>query len=162
MSDASQRQLGTPAPDELREQVERAHEGLGGTPGAPTHEGDLTARAKGAAAVVREQAAAVREQAAEKAAVASGRLREKTEQAARVVKDRTPVAVREKAAQAAAQVRGGTEQARRYAADRTPDPLLERTDRAATAARANRAPLLAGGALLVAFLLIRRSRGRNR
>ncbi|MFJ9574247.1 hypothetical protein [Streptomyces bacillaris] len=162
MSDESQNRLGTPTPEELREQVERTHDGLGRTVGTPAPEGDLRAQAKEKAAVVRDQAAAVGEQAAEKAAVASDQLREKAEQAARAVKDRTPEAVREKTAQAAAQVREKTGQARRYAADRTPDPLLEKADRAATAARANRAPLLAGGALLVAFLLIRRSRGRNR
>ncbi|NEE59361.1 hypothetical protein G3M55_84350, partial [Streptomyces sp. SID8455] len=71
-------------------------------------------------------------------------------------------AVLEKTAQAAAQVRESAARAGQYAADRTPDPLLEKAGRAATAARANRAPLVAGGALLIAFLLIRRSRGRNR
>ncbi|CAM5239627.1 Late embryogenesis abundant protein OS=Streptomyces microflavus OX=1919 GN=Smic_04250 PE=4 SV=1 [Streptomyces microflavus] len=43
-----------------------------------------------------------------------------------------------------------------------PTRVLEKAGRAATAARANRAPLIAGAALLIAFLLIRRSRGRNR
>ncbi|WP_405785818.1 DUF3618 domain-containing protein [Streptomyces sp. NBC_01367] len=83
-------------------------------------------------AQAKEKTAAVKGQAAEKAALVSDQIREKTGHAARLVKDMTP------------------------------DPLLEKAGQAATAARANRTPLLAVGAAVVVFLLVRRSRGRRR
>ncbi|MFJ8862331.1 DUF3618 domain-containing protein [Streptomyces sp. NPDC102451] len=67
----------------------------------------------------------------------------------------------EKAALAADQLRGKAEQATQLVRDKTPDPLLERAGRAASFARANRSPLLVGGALVAAFLLVRRGRGRR-
>ncbi|MFJ1594801.1 hypothetical protein ACIOD0_31830 [Kitasatospora albolonga] len=156
MNDESVNKMGTPTPEELREQVERTRDGLGRTAGAPPTAGaDIRTQ-------VKERAAAVREQASEKAASASDLMRGTTEQAARLVKDRTPDAVLEKTAEAAAQVREGAVRAGRYAADRTPDPLLDRAGRAASAARANRVPLLAGGALFAVLLLARRGRGRKR
>ncbi|THA33977.1 hypothetical protein E6W17_30545 [Streptomyces sp. A1547] len=48
-------------------------------------------------------------------------------------------------------------------ADKAPEPLLERAGQAATVARANRTPLLVvAGAVIVALVLVRRSRGRRR
>ncbi|WP_411118240.1 DUF3618 domain-containing protein [Streptomyces sp. 058-1L] len=151
MNDEAQNIMGTPTPEELREQVERTRDEHGQTLDALAAKADVKAQGK-------EKTAAVKEQAAS----ASSQIREKAAQAAQLIKDRTPDAVQEKTAQAAAQVRETASRAGQFAADRTPDPLLEKTDRAAQAARANRTPLIAGGALLIAFLLVRRSRGRNR
>ncbi|MFJ2027107.1 DUF3618 domain-containing protein [Streptomyces sp. NPDC087897] len=121
MNDAAQNELGTPTPEELREQVERTRDELGQTVEALAGKADVKAQ-------VKEKTAAVKEQAAS----ASAQIREKSGQAARLLKDRTP------------------------------DPLVEKAEQGAKAARANRVPLLAGGALLIAFLLVRRGRGRNR
>ncbi|MET9470222.1 DUF3618 domain-containing protein [Streptomyces sp. NPDC006544] len=67
-----------------------------------------------------------------------------------------------KAAQVADQIRTTAGQAAQLVADKAPDPLMEKAGQAATAARANRTPLLAAGAVLMVFLLVRRSRGRRR
>jgi hypothetical protein len=163
MNDASQNDTGTPTPEEPRQQVERTRDrlgqtvealaakaGLGGEAGT-----DLTRQAKDTVATVKERAAG-------KAGTASGRVRHLTEQAAQRVKDRTPDAVREETARVTARLRERTVRAGRYAAVKAPDPLRDRAERAVTAVRAHRAPLLTGGALLVAFLLVRRSRGRTR
>ncbi|MFJ9342072.1 DUF3618 domain-containing protein [Streptomyces sp. NPDC101733] len=64
----------------------------------------------------------------------------------------------ERAALVTAQVRGRVEQAAHAAADKTPDPVLEQAARAATAARANKGALLAVGAVVIVFLLVRRGR----
>lgn len=155
MNDASQDNTGTPTPEELREQVERTRDKLGQTVEALAAKADLREQTK-------DKVAAVKERAAGKAGTASGRMRHLTEQAARRVKDRTPDAVLEETARVTAQLRERTVRAGQYAAVKAPDPLRERAERAAKAVRANRAPLLTGSALLVAFLLVRRSRGRNR
>ncbi|MGW7095981.1 DUF3618 domain-containing protein [Streptomyces sp. NPDC054874] len=155
MNDASQDNTGTPTPEELREQVDRTRDKLGQTVEALAAKADLRGQAK-------DKVATVKERAAGKAGAASGRMRHLTEQAAQRVKDRTPDAVLEETARVTAQLRERTVRAGQYAAVKAPDPLRERAERAATAVRANRAPLLTGSALLVAFLLVRRSRGRNR
>lgn len=121
MNDASQNELGTPTPEELREQVERTRDELGQTVEALAGKADVKAQVKERVATMKEQAAS-----------ASAQLREKSGQAARLVREKAP------------------------------DPLVEKAGQGAEAARANRVPLLAGGALLIAFLLVRRSRGRNR
>ncbi|WP_426498483.1 DUF3618 domain-containing protein [Streptomyces sp. D54] len=155
MKDASQDNTGTPTPEELREQVERTRDKLGQTVEELAAKADLREQTK-------DKVAAVKERAAGKVGTASGRMRHLTEQAARRVKDRTPDAVLEESARVTAQLRERTVRAGQYAAVKAPDPLRERAERAAKAVRANRAPLLTGSALLVAFLLVRRSRGRNR
>ncbi|MFH9298239.1 DUF3618 domain-containing protein [Streptomyces sp. NPDC017520] len=155
MNDASQDDTGTPTPEELREQVERTRDRLGQTVEALAAKADLRGQAKNKAALVKERAAV-------KAGTASGRMRHLTEQAAQRVKDGTPDAVLEETARVTAQLRERTARAGQYAAVKAPEPLRERAERAATAVRAHRAPLLAGSALLVAFLLVRRSRGRTR
>ncbi|MEU8942533.1 hypothetical protein OG590_33405 [Streptomyces goshikiensis] len=104
----------------------------------------------------------MKQQTTEKASLIADRIREKTERAARLVRDNTPDSVRDKTSQAAAQVWGGATRAGQYAADITPDPLLEKADRAATAARGNRTPLLVAGAVIIALVLVRRSRARRR
>ncbi|KOU95654.1 MULTISPECIES: DUF3618 domain-containing protein [unclassified Streptomyces] len=80
-------------------------------------------------AQAKEKSAAVKGQAVERAAMVADQIRQKREQAAQLVKNKTP------------------------------DPLRERAGHAATVARANRIPLLAVGATVVALLLVRRSRG---
>lgn len=164
MNDASQDDTGTPTPEELRERVERTRDKLGQTVEALAAKADLKGQAKDAdlKGQAKDKVATVKEQAAEKAETASGRMRDLTEHAAQRVKDRTPDAVLEETARVTAQLREHTVRAGQYAAVKAPDPLREWAERAATAVRANRAPLLTGSALLVAFLLVRRSRGRDR
>ncbi|WP_369776692.1 DUF3618 domain-containing protein [Streptomyces sp. R33] len=83
-------------------------------------------------AQVKEKAAGVREQAAEKTALVADQICGKTQHAAQLVKDTTP------------------------------EPLLDKAGHVARTARANRTPLLvAGAALVVVFLMVRRSRGRR-
>ncbi|MFE9634006.1 DUF3618 domain-containing protein [Streptomyces sp. NPDC006463] len=86
--------IGTPTPDELREQVERTRDELGQTVEALAGKADVRAQAK-------EKAAAVREQAAEKTALVADQIRGKTHHAAQLVKDTTPEPVLDKAGQAA-------------------------------------------------------------
>ncbi|MFJ1803812.1 DUF3618 domain-containing protein [Streptomyces sp. NPDC088180] len=170
MNDASQNDTGTPTPEELRHRVERTRDKLGQTVEALAAKADLDGEAKadlkGRAKDLKEQAkdtvTTVRERAAGKAGTATGRVRHLTEQTARRVKDRTPDAVLEETARVTARLRERTARAGRYAAVKAPDPLRDGAERAATAVRAHRAPLLTGSALLVAFLLVRRSRGRTR
>ncbi|MFG2617309.1 DUF3618 domain-containing protein [Streptomyces sp. NPDC048507] len=128
MTDDPHTHIGTPTPEELREQVERTRDELGATVEALAGKADVKARAK-------EKTAAVKEQAAQKSALVAGQIRTKAQQAARLVKDRTP--------------------------DPVLDPLLDSAGRGATLARSNRGPLLAFGAALVVILLIRRGRGRR-
>ncbi|MFD3808364.1 DUF3618 domain-containing protein [Streptomyces sp. NPDC058619] len=146
---------GTTHPGELREQVARTRDELGQTVGALAAKADIKAQAK-------EKTAAVKGQAAEKVALVTDQIRVKAGQAAQLAKAKTPDPVLEKTAQAAAQVRETASKAGQYAVDNTPDPLLEKAGQAATAARANRTPLLAVGAAVIVFLLVRRSRGRRR
>ncbi|MGW5931014.1 DUF3618 domain-containing protein [Streptomyces anulatus] len=155
MNDASQDNTGTPTPEKPREQVERTRDKLGQTVEVLAAKADLKGQAK-------DKAATVKERTAEKAGTASGQMRLMTEQAARRVKDKTPDAVLEETARVTARMRESTVRAGQYAAVKVPDPLRERAERAAAAVRANRTPLLTGSALLVVFLLVRRSRGRNR
>ncbi|MFJ3725763.1 DUF3618 domain-containing protein [Streptomyces sp. NPDC090045] len=80
-------------------------------------------------AQAREKTAVMKQQAAETAGAVADRIRTKTRHAAQLVKDTTP------------------------------EPVLDKAGRAASMARANRKPLLvAGGAVLVVLLLVRRSR----
>ncbi|MFJ1869243.1 hypothetical protein ACIOD1_32110 [Streptomyces sp. NPDC088097] len=106
----------------------------------------------------------MKEVAAGKASLVVDQIREKAGQAAQLVQEKLPDPVREKTAQAAAQAWDTATRAGQYAVDKTPDPLLEKAGRAATVARANRTPLLAAGAVIVALslVLVRRSRGRRR
>ncbi|MFF3214472.1 DUF3618 domain-containing protein [Streptomyces sp. NPDC002886] len=151
MNEDARTNIGIPTPGtgadgstELREQVERTRDELGQTVEALAAKADIKAQAK------------------EKTALVSEQIREKAGQAVHLVKDNTPDPVLEKTVQAAAQLRDGAAKAGQYAADKTPDPLLEKAGQAATAARANRTPLLVAGAAVVAFLLVRRSRGRRK
>lgn len=89
----------------------------------------------------------MKQQTVEKASLIADQIREKAEQAARLVRDSTPDSVLGKTAQAATQVWDGATRAGQYAADMTPDPLLERADQAARATRGNRTPLLVAAAL---------------
>ncbi|MFD6911546.1 hypothetical protein [Streptomyces virginiae] len=76
----------------------------------------------------------MKQQTAEKTSLIADQIREKAEQAARLVRDNTPDSVRDKTAQAAAQVWGGATRAGQYAVDMTPDPLLEKGGQATAAA----------------------------
>lgn len=104
----------------------------------------------------------MKQQPAEKASLVADQIREKAEQAARLVRDNTPDSVLDKTAQAATQVWDGATRAGQYAADLTPDPLLERADQAARATRGNRTPLLVASAVIIALVLVRRNRARRR
>ncbi|MFD7027349.1 hypothetical protein ACFWAR_04850 [Streptomyces sp. NPDC059917] len=59
------------------------------------------------------------------------------------------------------QIRVTAGQAARLVRQKTPEPVLDTTGQVATAAKGNRTPLLALGAALVVFLLVRRGRGRK-
>ncbi|MFD5147771.1 hypothetical protein [Streptomyces sp. NPDC058401] len=104
----------------------------------------------------------MKHQTAEQASLIADQIREKAGQAAQMVRDNTPAPVLDKTAQAAGQVWDSASRAGRYAADKTPEPLLEKAGQAATAARGNRTPLLIGGAVIIALVLVRRSRARRR
>ncbi|MFG2989115.1 DUF3618 domain-containing protein [Streptomyces sp. NPDC048257] len=67
----------------------------------------------------------------------------------------------DKVALVTGQVRGRIEHAAHLASEKTPDPVLEQASRAAGAARANRTALLAVGAALIVFLVVRRKRGQR-
>ncbi|WP_404953494.1 DUF3618 domain-containing protein [Streptomyces sp. 147326] len=90
--------IGTPTPDELREQVERTRDELGQTIEALAGKADIKAQAKG-------KAAAVRQQAAEKTAEVSDQIRAKAQHAAQLVNDTTPEQVLDKAGRAASVAR---------------------------------------------------------
>ncbi|MFB6564484.1 DUF3618 domain-containing protein [Streptomyces sp. NPDC056400] len=90
--------IGTPTPDELREQVERTRDGLGQTIEALADKADVKARA-------REKTAAMTEQAAATAGVVADQIRTKTLHAAQLVKDTTPEPVLDRAGRAAIVVR---------------------------------------------------------
>ncbi|MGW6984039.1 hypothetical protein ACWGE1_32135 [Streptomyces sp. NPDC054932] len=79
----------------------------------------------------KERTTAMMEQAAEKTALVADRIRVQTLHAAQLVKDTTP------------------------------EPVLHKAGQVATVARANRKPLLVGGAGLALLLLVRRGRGRR-
>ncbi len=104
----------------------------------------------------------MKQETAEKASLIADQIREKAGQAAQLVRDKTPDPVLDKTAHAAAQVWDSATRAGKYAADKTPDPLLEQAGRAATVARVNRTPLLVAGAVIIALVVVRRSRGRRR
>ncbi|WP_445269651.1 hypothetical protein [Streptomyces sp. DSM 41634] len=105
--------------------------------------------------------AAVREQAVETTALVTGQIQAKARQAAHLVKDRTPDRVRDRAAQASGFLARAVLRAGRLTAEKTPDPVLHKAGRTARAARAHRTPLLAAGAALAVFVLVRRGRGRR-
>lgn len=98
MTNQPRTQIGTPTPDELREQVEHTRDALGQTVEALAAKADVKAQAK-------VKTAAVKEQAAEKTALVADQIREQTRHAAQLVKDTTPDPVLHKAGQVAAAVR---------------------------------------------------------
>ncbi|MDX3539622.1 DUF3618 domain-containing protein [Streptomyces sp. MB09-01] len=98
MTNEPRTDIGTPTPDELREQVERTRDELGQTIEALAGKADIKAQAK-------EKTAAVKEQAAEKAAVVAGQIRAKAHHAAQLVNDTTPEQVRDRAGRAASVAR---------------------------------------------------------
>ncbi|MFI8260777.1 MULTISPECIES: hypothetical protein [unclassified Streptomyces] len=104
----------------------------------------------------------MKQQTAEKASLIADQILEKAGQAARLVRDKTPEPVLDKTAHAAAQVWDSATRVGQYAAGKAPDPLLEKAGKAAAVARGNRAPLLIAGAAIIAFVLVRRGRGRRR
>ncbi|MFD6973185.1 hypothetical protein [Streptomyces sp. NPDC059979] len=104
----------------------------------------------------------MKQQTAEKASLIVDQIRERVGQAAQLVRARTPDPVLDKAAEAAAQVWDGATRAGQYAAGKAPDPLLEKAGQAATVARVNRTPLLIVGTVVIALVLVRRSRGSRR
>ncbi|GLX34243.1 hypothetical protein Sros01_03160 [Streptomyces roseochromogenus] len=133
---------------------------------ALANEPEQTVEALAAKAAIKarpkEKTADMKQHSAEKASLIADQIREKAEQAARLVRDNTPDSVLDNAAQAVTQVWDGATRAGQYAADKTPDPLLEKAGQAATAARGNRTPLLVAGAVIIALVLVRRSRARRR
>ncbi|MFD9359406.1 DUF3618 domain-containing protein [Streptomyces sp. NPDC060031] len=98
MTNEPRTDVGTPTPDELREQVERTRDELGQTVEALAGKADVRAQAK-------EKAAAVRERAAEKTAQVADQIRGRTQHAAQLVKDTTPEPVLDKAGQVARMAR---------------------------------------------------------
>ncbi|MFD3470699.1 DUF3618 domain-containing protein [Streptomyces sp. NPDC058682] len=90
--------IGTPTPDELREQVERTRDGLGQTIKALADQADIKAQARAKTAAMKEQAAAT-------AGVVADQIRTKTLYAAQLVKDTTPQPVLDKTGRAASVVR---------------------------------------------------------
>ncbi|MFF4426505.1 DUF3618 domain-containing protein [Streptomyces sp. NPDC001549] len=94
MTDRPRTNIGTPTPDELREQVEHTRDELGQTIEALAYKADIKAQAK-------EKTAAVREQAAEKTAVVADQIRVRARHAVQLVKDTTPDPVLDKACRAA-------------------------------------------------------------
>ncbi|MEU6892359.1 DUF3618 domain-containing protein [Streptomyces sp. NPDC046557] len=132
MTDDPRTHLGTPTPEELREDIRHTRDDLGQTVEALAAKADVRAQAK-------EKTAAVKEQAAEKAALLSRRIRAKAEQAACLVrdvaKDKTPAPVLDTATQVG--------------------------QSAARTVRTNRAPAVAAGAALIVILLLRRGRRRR-
>ncbi|MFB7176209.1 DUF3618 domain-containing protein [Streptomyces sp. NPDC056257] len=94
MTDESRTNIGTPTPEELREQVEHTRDELGQTIEALAAKADVKAQA-------RERTAAVKEQAAEKTALVADQIRAQTQHAAQLVKDTTPDPVLHKAGQVA-------------------------------------------------------------
>ncbi|MEU9182073.1 DUF3618 domain-containing protein [Streptomyces sp. NPDC048550] len=94
MSNEPRTPIGTPTPDELREQVEHTRDELGQTVEALAAKADLKAQAK-------EKTAAVKEQAAEKTALVADQIRVQTRHAAQLVQDTTPEPVLHKAGQVA-------------------------------------------------------------
>ncbi|MFE9928486.1 DUF3618 domain-containing protein [Streptomyces sp. NPDC005533] len=94
MTDESRTRIGTPTPEELREQVEHTRDELGQTIEALAAKADVKAQAK-------ERTAAVKEQAAEKTALVADQIRAQTQHAAQLVKDTTPDPVLHKAGQVA-------------------------------------------------------------
>ncbi|GLW56133.1 hypothetical protein [Kitasatospora phosalacinea] len=164
--------------DRLPEQVEPTHDDLGRPAGEQTAGTDAEEQAgekvgeqageqseEKVGEKVGEKAAAWKEQAVGTAAHLADRLREKAGRAAELARDRTPDPVLDKAGRAAAQVRDTAAQAGQLAAEKTPERLREQAAAAATtaasAARANRAPLLAGAAVLVVTLFLLRGRGHK-
>ncbi|MFF0217731.1 hypothetical protein [Streptomyces vinaceus] len=105
----------------------------------------------------------MKQETTEKVSLIAEQIREKAGQAAQLVRDKTPDPVVDKTTQAAAQVWDSAARVGQFAADRASDPLLEKAGQAATAARGRRTPLLIAGAVVIAFVLARRSsRGRRR
>lgn len=94
MTDDPRTHIGTPTPEELREQIQHTRDDLGQTVEALAAKADVKAQAK-------EKAAAMKEQAAEKAALVSEQIRAKAEQAARLAKDKAPEPLLDKGRQAA-------------------------------------------------------------
>ncbi|MFE6834835.1 hypothetical protein ACFVFI_08330 [Streptomyces sp. NPDC057705] len=154
MTDEPGTSIGTPTPEELREQVERTRDGLGQPVEALAGKAAAVARARG-------RTTAVRQQAVETTALVTGQIQAKARQAAHLVKDRTPDRVRDRAAQASGFLARAVLRAGQATAEKTPDPVLYNAGRAARAARAQRTPLLAAGAALAVFVLVRRGRGRR-
>ncbi|MFD9377403.1 hypothetical protein ACFWBH_17990 [Streptomyces sp. NPDC059999] len=103
----------------------------------------------------------MKEQVVEKAARMTDQIRETAEQAAQLMKDKTPDPILDRAAQASRQVVQATTHAGRIAADKTPDSVLDTAGQVAGRVRANRTPLLALGVLLAVYAVVRRSRGRK-
>ncbi|MFI5828206.1 DUF3618 domain-containing protein [Streptomyces sp. NPDC051578] len=87
MTDETRTHIGTPTPEELRDQIEHTRDELGQTIEALAAKADVKAQ--------------VKEQAAEKAAVVREQVRAKAGRAAQLVKDKTPVPVQDKAGKAA-------------------------------------------------------------
>lgn len=98
MTNEPRTDIGTPTPDELREQVERTRDELGQTIEALADKADIKAQA-------REKTAAMKQQAAEKAGVVADQIRTKTRHAAQLVKDTTPEPVLDTAGRAASVAR---------------------------------------------------------
>ncbi|WP_330289617.1 DUF3618 domain-containing protein [Streptomyces sp. NBC_00576] len=140
----------TPSSEELRRRVEATRQGLGETVEALAAKADVKARAQ-------EKTTAVKHQVAEKTAHVGAQLRDKATHAAHAVQDRTPEPVRAKAAAAGGQVRGKAVHVAELARDKAPEPVREKAGQGMRVARANRAPLLAVGAI-IALLMVRRSR----
>ncbi|CAL9350533.1 DUF3618 domain-containing protein [Streptomyces sp. NPDC057838] len=129
------------SPEELREQVERTRHELGDTVQELAGRADVKTRA-------REKAVAVKEQAGQKAQAWSGQAKAKVSDVAHAVEEKLPEPVKQKGAAAAQGAKEKAAQAEQVWQDKAPQQV-----------RDHRTALLAGaGALVVAFLLIRRRR----
>lgn len=122
-----------PSSEELRDRIEHTRDDLGRTVEALAAKADVKAQ-------VHEKAADVKAQATETAATVKDQAKD----------------VKAQAKETAATVK---EQVSELVKGKTPDPVLDEAGRLATRARANRVPLIAGGAALAAaILLVRRGR----
>ncbi|MEU3369062.1 DUF3618 domain-containing protein [Streptomyces sp. NPDC006711] len=158
MTDTPHGELGSPGPEELREQVERTRQDLGRTVEALAAKTDVKARARDKAADVRERAEAKAHELKAKTADVAHHVQD-------TVQDKVAHPVKDKAAHAAGVAR---DKAVRTWQDKTPDAVPGAVPEtvwhtAAGTGRGIRDPrallLAAGGVAAVVWLVCRRRKG---
>ncbi|MCT9011657.1 DUF3618 domain-containing protein [Streptomyces rhizosphaerihabitans] len=124
-------QHSTPAPAELREQIEHTRHELGDTVQALADKTDVKARARQKAGQLKDDAVA-----------RAGELKVQATKATSRVQDKLPDSFKQKAAQAAGQARATATQAGRKWEEKAPAPLQQKTAQSAQLAREHRTLLL--------------------